>query len=168
MTVRHKRFFFASAIFFTIGLVIVEFMVLRYVASLIGVLPAIGLVVAFSCLGMWLTRYEGMKAWRALVEAITIGRMPTGQLANAALVLTGGLLLILPGFVSDFFGLLMLIPFSRSLIRSAIAFVVGRYFAPKATVTTIKGTVVADNSAQARAPEDDGDPPVLEGQIVES
>ena len=52
--------------------------------------------------------------------------MPTGELADAALVLVGGLLLMLPGFVTDLIGLFFLLPLTRPLARKAIAFFVAR------------------------------------------
>ena len=60
-------------------------------------------------------RHQGARAWTALNDAYSQGKVPTGQLADAALVLVGGLLLIVPGFVSDLFGFLFLLPFTRPL-----------------------------------------------------
>ena len=43
-------------------------------------------------------RHEGARAWKALNDAFTKGKVPTGELADAALILVGGVLLMLPGF----------------------------------------------------------------------
>ena len=74
-------------------------------------------------------RREGGRAWTALNEAFGTGRMPTGELADAALVLVGGVLLMLPGFVTDVIGFFFLLPFTRPLARKLLAFVVGRRLA---------------------------------------
>ncbi len=53
---------------------------------------------------------EGQRAWSALNTAFASGKMPTGELADAALILVGGLLLMLPGFITDIFGFVFLLP----------------------------------------------------------
>lgn len=150
-----------------IVLVVAEFIVLGYMADVIGLMPALGITIAFSGVGIWLTRREGAKAWRALAEAVTLGRMPTGQLADAALVLVGGLLLFLPGYVSDLIGLLLLLPLTRGLIRSALAFVAGKWILPREVrPTTVKGQVIPEQNPAER-PDNTDEPPVLEGRILE-
>lgn len=149
-----------------IALIAAELVVLGYVADYIGLVPALGITIVFSGVGIWLAKREGAKAWRALAEAVTLGRMPTGQLADAALVLVGGLLLFLPGYVSDLLGLLLLLPLTRGLIRSALAFMAGRWLLSRgAGPTTVKGEVVTDQTADNTPPHED--PPVLEGRILE-
>jgi UPF0716 protein FxsA len=60
------------------------------------------------------------------VNAFGSGQLPTGRLADAALVLVGGILLMLPGFLTDLLGLVMILPFTRPLIRRLLAFVLAR------------------------------------------
>ena len=71
-------------------------------------------------------RREGSRAWQDLNEAFTSGRVPTGDLADAALVLVGGVLLMLPGFATDLIGFFFLLPWTRPLARKMIAFFVAR------------------------------------------
>ena len=150
-----------------IVLVVAEFVMLGYVADVIGLMPALGITIVFSGVGIWLARREGAKAWRALAEAVTLGRMPTGQLAEAALVLVGGLLLFLPGYVSDLIGLLLLLPLTRGLIRSALAFVAGKWLLPREVrPTTIRGQVIPGQDP-AHRPGSTGESAVLEGRILE-
>ena len=54
------------------------------------------------------------------------GTMPTDELADAALVLVGGVLLMVPGFITDIFGLFFLLPFTRPLARRLLGYVVAR------------------------------------------
>lgn len=136
-----------------------EIVVLGSVADLIGFWPTLLLIVASAFLGVWLTRREGSKAWQALVEAITSGRMPTGPLAEAALILVGGLLLIAPGFISDGIGLLFLLPVTRPVVRSAVGFVAGRAAAPRqASPTVVEGEVIPDS-------EPPSGPTVIKGEL---
>ena len=71
-------------------------------------------------------RHEGTRAWKALTDAFATGKMPTGELADAALILVGGVLLMMPGFITDVFGFLFLLPSTRPLARKVIAFFVAR------------------------------------------
>ena len=50
--------------------------------------------------------------------------MPTGELAEAGLVLVGGVLLMLPGFLTDVLGLFFLVPFTRPFARKVVGFFV--------------------------------------------
>lgn len=100
---------------------IAEVYLLIQVGQAIGVLPTLAILVVEALLGGWLMRREGGRAWRALIDAFGTGRLPTGELADAALVLVGGVLLMLPGFVTDVFGFMFLLPFTRPLARRLLS-----------------------------------------------
>jgi len=109
-----------------VALPIFEVWLLIQVGDQIGVWPTVGILVLEAVLGGFLMRREGGRAWQALTGAFETGRVPTGELANAALVLVGGLLLMLPGFVTDIVGFLFLLPMTRPLARKLVAFFVAR------------------------------------------
>jgi UPF0716 family protein affecting phage T7 exclusion len=77
-------------------------------------------------LGAWIVRREGRRAWRALTTTFQQGGLPERELADAALVLVGGVLLLTPGFVTDVFGFLFVLPFTRPLVRRSLTAFVGR------------------------------------------
>ena len=80
---------------------IIEIMVIIAVGQAIGGWPTFLLLVATSLLGAWLITREGGRAWRALDQALRSGRMPARELADGVVVLVGGTLLLVPGFVTD-------------------------------------------------------------------
>ena len=98
-----------------------ELFVLIKVAEAIGVLYAILLLVLSWPLGTWALRSQGRAAWRRLSAAVAAGRSPGREVLDGALVLIGGLLLIVPGFISDALGLLALFPPTRALFRRHLA-----------------------------------------------
>ncbi len=106
---------------------IAEVMVLIRTGQAIGAWPTLGLLILSSALGAWLAQREGARAWRALTQSFQSGRLPTGELADAALVLAGSIFLIFPGFITDIVGLLFLLPFTRPLGRKLIAWLVARW-----------------------------------------
>ncbi|WP_020663824.1 FxsA family protein [Amycolatopsis benzoatilytica] len=97
--------------------VIAEVAAVWAVGSLVGVLGTIGLLVAGAVVGSWLARREGGKAMRAFMGAAQSGRNPEKELTDGMLVGLGGVLIMLPGFVSDVFGLLFLLPPTRAVAR---------------------------------------------------
>src|SRR5215212_857393 len=96
---------------------IAELAVLIQIGQLIGVWWTIALLVADAVLGSLLARSQGRLAWRRFNEALRAGRVPAREVADGVLVIFGGALLLTPGFLSDIFGLLLLVPPTRALIR---------------------------------------------------
>jgi UPF0716 protein FxsA len=149
---------------------VVEVWLLTLVGERIGLVPTLAILVAEALVGAWLLRREGSKAWRALIDAYGTGRMPTGQLADAALVLVGGIMLILPGFFTDLIGLVFLLPWTRPLARRAIGFLVARHAARSGLdlggmrATYHQGTVITGETVDG-PPASEPDPEVIRGEI---
>jgi UPF0716 protein FxsA len=105
---------------------ILEIYVIIQVGQVIGPWWTILLLIADSIFGGWLVKHEGRRAWEALTIAIQSGRMPAKELADGALILVGGTLMISPGFVSDVAGMLLILPFTRPVARRILTRVVSR------------------------------------------
>lgn len=103
-----------------------EVAVLVAVGKAVGFWWTLGLVVAVAVLGAWLAGREGGRTSRALRAALSSGRMPADEVTDAILVTLGGFLLILPGFLSDVIGLVLVLPFTRPLARRLLQAVVAR------------------------------------------
>jgi UPF0716 protein FxsA len=83
----------------------------------LGGWPTFFLVLATSLLGGWIILTAGVSAYGSLEEAVRAGRAPDARLADAGMVMTGGLLLVLPGFLTDLAGVLTVVPATRPLVR---------------------------------------------------
>ena len=105
---------------------VVEIFVIIQVGGAIGAWPTVGLLVAETVLGAWLIRREGRRAYGALNDTVRSGVLQDRELGDAALVMAGGILLLFPGFVTDVLGLLLVLPFTRPLMRRALASFAGR------------------------------------------
>jgi UPF0716 protein FxsA len=114
-----------------VALPIVEIYVIIQVGQAIGAVPTILLLIFESLLGAWLLKREGRRTWRALTETLSAGQLPGRQLADAALVLVGGTLLLTPGFVSDVFGFFFVLPFTRPLARRILMALASRRLASR-------------------------------------
>jgi len=105
---------------------ILEIWFLIQVGQVIGPWWTIALLLVDSFVGAWLVRHEGRRAWAALRERIQGGRFPSRELADAALILVGGTLLLTPGFLTDVVGFALVLPLTRPLARRALAWLLYR------------------------------------------
>jgi UPF0716 protein FxsA len=106
---------------------IAELYVIIQVGELIGVWPTLLLLLLDAIVGSWLLKHEGRAAWRRFNKALAERRVPAAEVADGFLVILGGALLIAPGFITDIFGILFLIPPTRALARKVLyRFTVGR------------------------------------------
>ncbi|HEY5848418.1 MAG TPA: FxsA family protein [Microlunatus sp.] len=149
---------------------ILEVWLLIQVGQQIGILPTLAILIVEALLGGWLMRHEGSRAWVALNEAFNSGRMPTGELADAALVLVGGVLLMLPGFVTDIVGFFFLLPFTRPLARKLLTFLVARRLTRLGVVGGLSvrrdGTVIEGETVEGETVPDQPPGPGRPGPIV--
>lgn len=88
------------------------------VGGWLGLWPVLGLVVLAAVVGRQLIRRQGVRALRQLHRSGTVD--PLAPLARAAALVLAGVLLIIPGFVSDLLALALLVPASRRWILRAI------------------------------------------------
>lgn len=93
----------------------VEVYVLIEVARAIGVAPAILALLVISASGPWLVRRAGFGVWRRTQERLAAGELPGREGLDTIVLLAGGLLLCIPGFVTDVLGALLLVPPIRQL-----------------------------------------------------
>jgi UPF0716 protein FxsA len=100
-----------------IAIPLLELYVILQVGEAIGVLPTIAILILDSLLGAWLMRSQGRRAWLRFNMAISEGRVPAREAIDGALVIFGGALLLTPGFVTDIFGAIFLLPFTRPFAR---------------------------------------------------
>ena len=99
---------------------LVELWVILQVGDAIGGWWTVLLLLVDSAIGAVIVRREGRRAWRAFREALQAGRWPADEVAQGALVLVGGALLLTPGFVTDVMGLAFVLPPTRALLAGVI------------------------------------------------
>jgi UPF0716 protein FxsA len=105
---------------------IVEIYVIIQVGQAIGALWTILLLIADSLIGARLLSSQGRTAWRRFQEALAAGKMPHNEILDGVMIVVGGTLLLTPGFITDAFGLLLLLPPTRAMVRRGLVRSIGR------------------------------------------
>jgi UPF0716 protein FxsA len=108
------------ALLFLIAWPVAELIVAFEIAGAIGVLPMILLLILSWPIGLWAMRSQGRAVWRRLGTAASEKRQPTAEVVDGALILTGGALMIIPGFITDAIGLFFLLPPTRVATRALV------------------------------------------------
>jgi UPF0716 protein FxsA len=98
----------------------IELWLILQVGDIIGAGPTIALLIADSMLGAWLMRNQGRAVWKQFQDALNAGKLPAREVINGGFVILGGVFLLLPGFISDFVGLLMLLPPTRKVFGNLV------------------------------------------------
>ena len=96
---------------------IIEIYLLIEIGSMFGALTAVTLVILTGFLGAFLARMQGLQTLYRIQESLREGRMPSGELLDALLIVIAGLVLLTPGFLTDSAGFLLLIPATRNSIK---------------------------------------------------
>ncbi len=98
-------------------LVIAELYVIIQVGHAIGALDTIGLLILGTLIGVWLVKREGLGVMRRIDAHLRRNEPPGKELVDGFLILVAGILITVPGFISDGLGFLLLVPPVRAGIR---------------------------------------------------
>ena len=106
-----------NPIFLSIILVpVVEIYVLIKVGSEIGAITTILLIFITAIIGIYYAKYEGLNTLRSGFVQLNKNEIPAFEVLSSAAIAFAALLLIVPGFVTDFFGFLLIFPPSRKIL----------------------------------------------------
>lgn len=138
---------------------LVEIYVLIQVGEQIGVPLTIVLLIVMSIAGAWLLKREGTATWRRLRQTMSEGRMPTSEVTDGAMILFGGALMLTPGFITDVFGLLLILPPTRAPLKGAFRKLLGGWFLGRAgTVGKVSRAAYGANVVRSRRVRPDEPP----------
>tara|TARA_Y100000389_G_scaffold192788_1_gene220675 strand:- start:4200 stop:4616 length:417 start_codon:yes stop_codon:yes gene_type:complete len=110
-----------SFFLFIIGLPVLEIFIMIKMGAKIGALNTIALIFLTAIIGVYFARLQGLQTLKSGMISLYQNKMPVYELLSGASIGVAALLLIIPGFFTDFIGFLFLIPFARKIIFS-IAF----------------------------------------------
>jgi UPF0716 protein FxsA len=99
---------------------IIEIMVLMNVGAWLGAWPTIAIVIITAWLGAKNVKQQGVATLNSVQTKMAQGEIPSDEIVAGLLLLVAGVLLVTPGFVTDFFGLSLLIPQVRQALISSV------------------------------------------------
>jgi UPF0716 protein FxsA len=101
---------------FFILLPLVEIYLMIKIGSVIGAFNTISITILTAIVGVYFAKLQGLSTLRSLAKNIRINKSSIGEIINGFCLVIAAILLILPGFLTDFLGFLLLVPFSRNII----------------------------------------------------
>ena len=109
-----------AAILMIIFVPIIEIYLFIKIGSQIGAISTISLILFTAILGVFYARYEGFNTLRSAISQLVKNEIPFYEIISGAAIAMAALLLILPGFLTDFVGLLIIFPLTRKLFFKKI------------------------------------------------
>jgi UPF0716 protein FxsA len=116
---------------------LLELYVLLRVGALIGTAPTVILILLTGIAGAYLARVQGFDLLQRLQRELAAGKLPATELLDGFLLLVGALLLLTPGFCTDLFGFILLVPQTRACCHRPLQAWLRR-LAERGTITTIR------------------------------
>jgi len=126
-----------------------ELYVLIQIGTVIGAGNTLLVIILTGIIGAYLARLQGFLVFNRIQSELKNGNVPSGHLLDGLMILLGGIVLLTPGFITDSMGILLLIPWSRSLIKF--------WLQKKFEHMVRQGHIVHISPFQSRNPDDDYD-----------
>ncbi|WP_438431902.1 FxsA family protein [Gorillibacterium sp. sgz500922] len=90
---------------------------------LLGGWQTLLLLLLMAVAGIYMAKREGTFIWREMSDDLSQGRLPAGKLLDGICVMVGGILLVVPGFLTDIVGLILLLPLTRPLAKRLLLWI---------------------------------------------
>ena len=123
-----------------IGVPAIEIFVMIKIGQNIGALATVSLIFLTAIVGIYFAKIEGLNTLRSGIYNLYKNKVPLFEIFSGASIALAALLLILPGFITDTFGFLLLIPFTRKIIIKS--FIIKENVSVKKTEEYIDGEIV--------------------------
>tara|TARA_B100000530_G_scaffold325198_1_gene262672 strand:- start:557 stop:958 length:402 start_codon:yes stop_codon:yes gene_type:complete len=95
---------------------IVEIYLFIKIGSQIGAFNTISLILITAVIGIYYARYEGLNTLRSGIRQMIKNEMPIYEIISGAAIAFAAILMILPGFLTDFLGIIIIFPWTRKLL----------------------------------------------------
>ena len=95
---------------------IIEIYLFIKIGSQIGAFNTISLILITAIIGIYYAKYEGLNTLRSGISQIIKNEMPVYEIISGAAIAFAAVLMILPGFLTDFLGIIIIFPWTRKLL----------------------------------------------------
>ena len=110
-----------SLLFFIIGIPIIEIYLFIKIGAKIGAVTTILLIISTAFIGLIYVRYEGFNTLRSAMSQFIKNELPLFEIVSGAALVIGAFLLLLPGFLTDALGFLLVFPLTRKIIFKKVS-----------------------------------------------
>ncbi|MCU9614188.1 membrane protein FxsA [Caldibacillus lycopersici] len=97
-----------------------EIGLLLYSGHHLGIGTTILLIIFTGVVGAYLAKKQGLETIRSVQQQLQYGIPPGEAILDGLCILVGGVLLLAPGFITDCIGFLLLLPFTRKIVKPLI------------------------------------------------
>ena len=95
---------------------VVEIYLFIKIGSQIGAFNTISLILITAIVGIYYARYEGLNTLKSGISQIIKNEMPVYEIISGAAIAFAAILMILPGFLTDFLRIIIIFPWTRKLL----------------------------------------------------
>ena len=110
-----------TAIILIIAIPLIEIYLFIKIGSQIGAINTLALILVTALLGVWYARFEGFNTLKSGITQLRNNEIPIYEIVSGAAITIAAAMLIIPGFATDIFGILLIFPFTRKLILNKIS-----------------------------------------------
>ncbi|MEH6933029.1 FxsA family protein [Bacillus sp. JJ783] len=107
-------------LFLLIVIPAIEITVLIGSSHVIGLWSAFAMIVFTGIVGVYLAKRQGFKVLREIQFRLNRGEMPGDTVLDGIFIFVGGILLVLPGYVTDIIGFIFVVPVTRALLKPLV------------------------------------------------
>tara|TARA_B100000989_G_scaffold81150_1_gene57876 strand:- start:208 stop:636 length:429 start_codon:yes stop_codon:yes gene_type:complete len=110
-----------TAVILIIVIPLIEIYLFIKIGSQIGAINTIALILITALLGVWYARFEGFNTLKSGITQLRNNELPIYEIVSGAAITIAAVMLIIPGFATDIFGILLIFPYTRKILLSKIS-----------------------------------------------
>ena len=111
----------STLLFIILGIPLIEIFIMIKIGGIIGAFNTLLFILFTAVTGVYFAKLEGLNELKSAVTKTLRNEVPFYELVSGAALMFAALLLIIPGFLTDIIGFLLIIPFTRKFVIKLIA-----------------------------------------------
>ena len=110
-----------TAIILIVAIPLIEIYLFIKIGSQIGAINTLALILVTALLGVWYARFEGFNTLKSGITQLRNNELPIYEIVSGAAITIAAVMLIIPGFATDIFGILLIFPYTRKILLNKIS-----------------------------------------------
>ena len=110
-----------TAIILIVAIPLIEIYLFIKIGSQIGAINTLALILITALLGVWYARFEGFNTLKSGITQLRNNELPVYEIVSGAAITIAAVMLIIPGFATDIFGILLIFPYTRKILLNKIS-----------------------------------------------